>query len=194
LFLPLAKEEGDGPLDAPTQQAEALSFEAIYEKHFEFVWLMTRRFGVPPEATDDIVQEVFMVVHRKLATLQTPSAIRSWLYSIVRRCASGHHRRLRAVKHSDADVDQMPDIASRESPADLAERSDNVRQLWQLLDSLEAPKREIFIMAELGELSCPEIAEALDIPLNTAYSRLRHAREAFEAALARHRARTKGHV
>lgn len=178
-------------MDAPTQDGEPLSFELVYDQYFEFVWAMTRRFGVPPEALDDIVQEVFVVVHRKLGTLAAPSAIRSWLYSIVRRCASAHHRRSRALQHGDADAHELSDLMNGESPADLAERSDNVRQLWELIDSIDASKREVFIMAELGELSCPEIAAALDIPINTAYSRLRHAREAFDAALARHRARVK---
>lgn len=192
MIVPLEKEGGYGSLDAPTQKAEVLTFETIYEQYFDFVWSMTRRFGVPPEAMDDVVQEVFMVVHRKAATLENPSAMRSWLYSIVRKCASGHHRKAKLSRHTDVGVDDMPDVAIAQSPADLAERSDNVRHLWQLLESLDAPKREVFIMAELGELSAPEISEALDIPLNTAYSRLRHAREAFEVAVARHRARAKG--
>ncbi len=71
----------------------------------------------------------------------------------------------------------MPDVDGMLSPADLAEQSDNVRKLWELLDGIDASKREVFIMAELQELTCPEIAKALNIPLNTAYSRLRHARK-----------------
>ncbi len=181
-------------MDAATQPAEVLSVETIYENHFDFVWAMTRRFGVSPDAMDDVVQEVFMVVHRKVATLESPTSVRSWLYSIVRKCASNHHRRGRSSTHSDTDVNELPDVANGQTPADLAERGENVRHLWQLLDTLDVPKREVFIMAELGELSCPEIAEALDIPLNTAYSRLRHAREAFELALSRHKARAKAHL
>ncbi len=65
-----------------------------------------------------------------------------------------------------------------------------VRKLWVLLENMEPPKREVFIMAELDELTCPEIADVLGIPLNTAYSRLRHAREAFEAAVLRHNLQT----
>ncbi|HEU5074208.1 MAG TPA: sigma factor-like helix-turn-helix DNA-binding protein, partial [Polyangiaceae bacterium] len=57
--------------------------------------------------------------------------------------------------------------------------------LSSLLAGLTDVKREVFILAELEEMSVPEIAAALDIPLNTAYSRLRHARQEFEAALAR---------
>lgn len=178
-------------MDAPTQPAEPLSFQIIYERHFDFVWLMTRRFAVPSEAIDDVVQEVFIVVHRKLVTLETPEAIRAWLYGIVRRCASAYHRKARTVKHMDTIAEELSDLLNSRTPADLAELSDNARQLWQLIDSIDAQKREVFIMAELGELTCPEIAGALGLPLNTVYSRLRHAREAFESALMRHRARMK---
>jgi RNA polymerase sigma-70 factor (ECF subfamily) len=61
--------------------------------------------------------------------------------------------------------------------------------LWALLAELDEPKREVFVLAEVEEMTMPEIASALEIPLNTAYSRLRAARQAFEAALARHDAR-----
>lgn len=177
-------------MNASREKAEVLSFETVYEQHFDFVWAMTRRFGVPAETMDDVVQEVFMVVHKKLHTLESPEALRSWLYGIVRRRASGHHRQSWTQKTTGAlEVDDMPDVDGAQSPADLAEQSDNVRKLWALLDSIDPPKREVFIMAELQELTCPEIAQALNIPLNTAYSRLRHAREAFEAALARHKAK-----
>ncbi len=186
---PLVKQEFT-QADAP-HAAAPLSFEAVYEQYFDYVWSLVRRFGVPPEAVADIVQDVFLVVHRKLDTVRVAIALPSWLHSVARRCASGHHRRSRLLRHSTGDVDEVSDIPNGESPADLAERSDKARQLWLLLESLDGQKREVFIMAELGELSCPEIAEALGIPLNTAYSRLRHAREAFEAVLARYRARTK---
>ena len=168
-------------------QAAALSFESIYEQHFALVWSTTRRLGVTPEAMDDVVQEVFIVVHSKLSTLENPEALRSWIYGIVRRKVSGHRRKYQAEKYSAVPVEDVPDDVIARSPVDLAEQHEQVQQLWMLLEHLEPAKREVFIMAELDELTCPEIADALSIPLNTAYSRLRHAREAFEAALLRHK-------
>jgi RNA polymerase sigma-70 factor (ECF subfamily) len=61
-----------------------------------------------------------------------------------------------------------------------------------LLEEIDWPKREVFMLAELEQMTAPEIAEALDIPLNTAYSRLRAARIAFEEGLTRHNARAEG--
>ena len=78
------------------------------------------------------------------------------------------------------------------TPFDLVEQNDQVKLLFSLLEELDEPKREVFLMVELDELTVPEIAEILEIPLNTAYSRLRAARQAFEEALARHSARCEG--
>jgi RNA polymerase sigma-70 factor (ECF subfamily) len=78
------------------------------------------------------------------------------------------------------------------TPLEQTERNAELQLLARLLDELDEPKREVFALVELEELSVPEAAEVLEIPLNTAYSRLRAARQAFEAALARHEARTKG--
>ncbi len=178
-------------MNAQAEKVAVLSFDTIYERYFDFVWAMARRFGIAPEAMDDVVQEVFMVVHAKLHTLERPESARSWLYGIVRRTASGHRRKRGGDRLVNGfDVEDLPALDGMLSPADLAEQNDKVRRLCLLLESIEPVKREIFVMAELEEFTCPEIAEALDVPVNTVYSRLRHAREAFEVALARHKART----
>jgi RNA polymerase sigma-70 factor, ECF subfamily len=66
----------------PALAAEDLvpSFAVIYEQYFDFVWSLTRRFGVEPASIDDIVQEIFMVVHAKIQSLRQPDSLRSWIY------------------------------------------------------------------------------------------------------------------
>lgn len=168
-------------------------FETIYQQYFRFVWSSVRRLGVEEAATDDVVQEVFIVIHSKLCTLNKPESLRSWIYGIVRRTASAH-RRTRQAKggvftSSASDASSLP---SRDpNPLDRTEQSSQVGLLFRLLDGLSEAKREVFILAELEEMTAPEISEALEVPLNTVYSRLRHAREEFEAALARENARAK---
>ena len=181
---------------APSVGQPVPPFETIYHQYFDFVWSMTVRLGVPRGATDDVVQEIFMVIHARLPTLREPASLRSWIYGIVRRTVSDHHRsqRTRAAFGSalaaEADLRQtLP-----QTPLDLTEQSDQVKVLQSLLDELDPAKREVFVLAELEELSVPEIAEALEIPLNTAYSRLRLAREAFEQRVARRAARSGGEV
>jgi RNA polymerase sigma-70 factor (ECF subfamily) len=161
-------------------------FEPIYEEYFDFVWSSVCRLGVSPAAMDDVVQEVFIVIHSRLHTLENPEALRSWIYGIVRRTVSSHHRSRRVRVALEATLATEPDAPWPPTPSDLAEQSDEVKLLWNLLAVLDVPKREVFMMVELDELTVPEVANILQIPLNTAYSRLRAAREAFEEALARH--------
>jgi RNA polymerase sigma-70 factor (ECF subfamily) len=73
----------------------------------------------------------------------------------------------------------------------MAERNDDLELLESVLAELDEPKREVFLMVEILEMTVPEVVQGLDIPLNTAYSRLRLARQDFEEALARHEARNQ---
>lgn len=160
-------------------------FEQIYAKYFNFVWAMVRHYGVHPDYIADAVQDVFVVVHTKLHTLAQPESVRSWLHGIVRRVASGYRRK----RHNlvvDVPLEPLPADSPSLTPAEQAERNEKLLRLSTLLRSIEPSKRRIFVMCELEEFTCPEIAEVLELPLNTVYSRLRRARAAFEKALARH--------
>lgn len=173
--------------------AEVSPFEQLYWQYFDFVWSSVRRLGVSPDAADDVVQEIFIVIHSRLHTLEKPEALRSWIYGVVRRTVSDHHRSQRSKETSGVMLAAEPDSRQRPpTPADLAEQNDQVKLLWSLLAELDEPKREVFMMVELDELTVPEAAEILAVPLNTAYSRLRAARQAFEEALARRTARLHG--
>jgi RNA polymerase sigma-70 factor (ECF subfamily) len=183
------------PSNPPRLPGPIPSFAQVYEQYFDLVWASTRRLGVAQESIDDIVQDIFIVVHQRLHTLERPDAIRSWLYGIVRRTVSHYHRARRAkgaaTNTRPIDADSLE--TNMPTPFELTEQNDQVKLLEALLSELSASKREIFVLSEVEELSVPEIAQALEIPLNTAYSRLRAARQAFEEALARHLARQTGH-
>lgn len=168
------------------------SFESIYQQYFDFVWSSVRRLGVGAAAVDDVVQEVFIVIHSRIDTLEQPEALRSWIYSIVRRTVSTYHRSQRSREASGATLAAEPEARRQLTPFDVAEQDEQVKLLGSLLQELDEPKREVFMMVELDELSVPEVAEILKIPLNTAYSRLRAARQAFEEALARRSTRVEG--
>jgi len=141
---------------------------------------------------DDVVQEVFIVIHAKLDGLENPEALRSFIYGVVRRTVSTHRRAQRARPVTGLTTSVGPQAVSHSSsPLEQAEANAELQLLAKLLDELDEPKREMFALVELEELTVPEAAELLEIPLNTAYSRLRLARQAFEAALSRHHARTR---
>jgi RNA polymerase sigma-70 factor (ECF subfamily) len=177
----------------PTYTAPLPPFRAIYDKYFDFVWTCARRLGVPTEAVDDVVQEIFIVVHARLPTVERPASLRSWLYGVVRRTVSTYHRARHARGARESVEAEVEDHAGpmQPSPLDLAVLSDELQLLWRLLGELSPAKREVLMLAELEEMTMPEIAEAIGIPLNTAYSRLRAARHEFSDAFSRHAAKQR---
>jgi RNA polymerase sigma-70 factor (ECF subfamily) len=188
LGLPERFAHGEAlPQDVP-------AFEAIYAQYFQFVWASALSLGAVPSTIDDVVQEVFMVIHSKLSTLRQPDSLRSWIYGIVRRTVSDQRRSLKTRAQSAGTLAFQLERQQMlpKTPLELKEHSDQVRLLWDLLEEIAWPKREVFVLAELEQMTVPEIADALEIPLNTAYSRLRAARIAFEAGLARRTARGEG--
>jgi RNA polymerase sigma-70 factor (ECF subfamily) len=167
---------------------ESLSFDQVYEAHFSFVWRSAKRLGMRDASLDDAVQEVFVVVHRRLAEFEGRSSLRTWLFGITLRIVRDHRR---SARRRDPGCEVDPDTlrATGNGPAETAERAEAVRLLHALLDELDDERREVFVMSELEQMVMPEIADALGINVNTAYARLRAARQDFEQALTRHRAR-----
>jgi RNA polymerase sigma-70 factor (ECF subfamily) len=169
-------------------------FEDIYEQHFPFVWRSVRRLGVADSAVDDAVQEIFVVVHRRLPDFEQRASIKTWIYGIVLRVVRHHRRTLRRKPAQlggtacDPDVESVTD-SDEQGPHERAAKREAVRVLHAILDEIDDEKREVFVLAELEQMSVPEIAEAIDANLNTVYSRLRAARRDFDVAVQRHRAR-----
>ncbi len=169
----------------PAARAVAPSFAEVYEAHVDFVWRVARRLGVPEASLDDAVQDVFVVVHDRLAGFEGRSSLRTWIYGIVRRVARDHRPSAR-----ERPLDEALDPPSEAASAhDRLERAEALRVLHALLDTLDDDKREVFVLSELEEMPMPDIAEAIGVNVNTAYARLRAARRDLDASLARMRAR-----
>jgi RNA polymerase sigma-70 factor (ECF subfamily) len=172
-----------------------LDFDALYEEHFPLVWRTARRLGVPESAAADVVQDVFLVVHRRLADYDGQTPVKYWLLGIVTRVVTGH-RRTYFRKDSrcvppDVDKDGAETMASPDpAPLEQVERAETLRLVVSLMDELDPDKREVLVLAEFEEMSAVEIAQCLGLNVNTVYGRIRAARRAFDEAHARHRART----
>jgi RNA polymerase sigma-70 factor (ECF subfamily) len=165
------------------------TFDSVYADHVDFVWRSVRRLGVPEARADDAVQDVFVVVYRRLSDFEGRSAIRTWLFGVARRVSSDYRRRAQKQTRDESlalDPTQPP-----ASPLDNAVASQATRSLYELLDTLSDDQRQVFVLAELEEMSAPQIAEATGAKLNTVYSRLRLARAAFNQAVERMAARQR---
>lgn len=182
---PVAAPEANEPErgESGVSKADVRDFDAVYTEHFPFVWRCLRGLGVPEDALDDTAQEVFVVVHRRFADFEGRSSVRTWLYGILRNVASNQRRSIvRRGRTEPLDVEQ----ASRApDPLERAQESQAAAFLQRFAARLDAKKRDVFLLALLEEMSMPEVAETLGIPLNTAYTRLRLVRAELKAALAK---------
>ena len=167
------------------------TFERVYREHFEFVWRTLRALGVRESAVDDAVQDVFIVVHRRLPEFEGRASVRTWTYEIARRVAMRY--RTRAARH-DARHSDLPPLAARDDldgALDQAMAADVMKKfLWQLDDD----RRQAFVLSEFGELAGREIAETLDVNMNTIYARIRSARTELDRLAKRMHAHDAGAV
>jgi RNA polymerase sigma-70 factor (ECF subfamily) len=184
----------DDPPAARTAPERPWTFDAVYEGHFAFVWRTVRRLGVHASGVEDVVQDVFLVVHRRLATFEGNSSVRSWLFSIVVRVVRDARRSLQrkpanlgGPARAIADVDSVVDFGAK-CPHESAAKAEAMRTLHAVLDAMPDERREVFILAELEQLSVVDIARAVGANVNTVYSRLRAARADFERGVVRARA------
>jgi RNA polymerase sigma-70 factor, ECF subfamily len=175
-------------LDERIVSGPTVSFSALYKNHFAFVWRNLRRLGVPESGLRDAAQDVFMVVHRRLSEFEGRGSVQAWLYSILRRVAADHRRRLRRKDLTDTQQADTLEDQSEPGPENRAASGEAMRLLLKLLASLDEDKRELLMLVDLEGLSVPEAAVAVNCNLNTAYSRLRMARQLMQEGLELHRA------
>jgi len=172
----LAQALDDEPVATPVP-----SFDEVYAAHFAYVWRILRTFGVPDAALEDAAQDVFVVVHRRLPEFEGRAQMTTWLFAITRRVASAHRRKANV---RDARNEPLADEPAGPTDTFAAfSRAQAAATVMAILDTLDEDKRIVFALVELEQLSVPEVARMLDINLNTAYSRLRLARVAFETAV-----------
>jgi RNA polymerase sigma-70 factor, ECF subfamily len=152
-------------------------FTEVFDAHASFVWRVLRRLGVPDADADDAVQDVFMVVHRKLDAYEELGSIRAWLFAISRQVA-GHRRR--SAQRRERTQASAPAAEHPEDPQEAAMRREAVALVHDFLARLDDAQAIVFYLADVEGMTAPEIAGALDVKLNTVYGRLRLARKRFE--------------
>lgn len=162
------------------------TLEEVYARHSGFVWRIVRRMGVPDHGVEDVMHEVFLVVHRRLSEYDGRVAMTTWLYPLARGVVSNQRRSWAREQRRLALVDAKP--APAPDPEAQTGRGQAAAFVRTFLEQLDPDKREVFELAELEGLAMPEVAELVGVNLNTAYSRLRAARQLFQRAVERVRA------
>ena len=171
----LAVESSDGPVSG-TRVASARVREA-FEAHYDQIWRLLRRYGVSASAADDATQQVFLIFTERLADVREGSD-RAFLFGTAIRLASTLRRttkRETPTEHADLEPSGGP------STDELADQRRARRALDSVLAEMDEDLRTVFVLYELQQFTSVEIAKMLDIPIGTAASRLRRAREQFRA-------------
>ncbi len=180
------------PADERSAAPSAPDLAAVYEAHFRYVWRCLRSLGTPDAQLDDAMQDVFVVVQRRLADFDGGSQLRTWLYAIALRIARKYRERLRREPASlETTRPSQPELVLAESSERAAVSNERLALARAVLETLSDEQREVFVLARVEQMSAPEIANVVGIPLNTVYSRLRAARLAFEAEVARRKVSTR---
>jgi RNA polymerase sigma-70 factor, ECF subfamily len=177
---PIPATGGGGPIDLP-------DFATIYDQHFAFVWRLAAMSRVPASHLDDVVQETFLVIHRRLPSFEGRSSLRTWIAAVTRNTA---HEFVRRKRHQLLGNELDPDASASAAltPAEQLEATAAAQLLDQFLGELPDDQREIFVLAEVEQMTAIEIGSVLEMNPNTVRTKLRAARMSVQASLARHRA------
>jgi RNA polymerase sigma-70 factor, ECF subfamily len=169
------------PSPAPKPQ-----FRALFEQELGYVYRSLKRLGCRPGDVEDLAQEIFVAVYAKLDTFDPSRPLRPWLFGFVARSAANYRRLARHRRERFDDVEVAENAASPESAALQNETRD---LLMEALESVPFERRTALIMHDIDGFEAKEIADALTIPVNTVYSRVRLARDDLKKAVRRLRAR-----
>jgi RNA polymerase sigma-70 factor (ECF subfamily) len=165
------------------EQANPAGADAVYQQHADFVWRTLQHLGVRDADLEDLAQEVFVAVHRSLASFDHRSKLTTWLFGICLHLVQRHRRR--AYFRLEFLYAEPPERVWHQTPeAEYAAQEARV-SLERLLDKLSPERRATFVLFELEGASCEEIAELTSVPVGTVYSRLHLARKQVSAAAAR---------
>jgi RNA polymerase sigma-70 factor (ECF subfamily) len=184
-LIPVVSPDSEpAPASAVQRASGEARLRSMVQQHFDFIWRSLRALGLSAASADDACQQVFIIASRKLELIAAGSE-RSFLFATARGVAA-NARRANIRNREDADeralegeIDRAPD------PEQVATRNEAKRLLEMILAGMAEDVRTVFVLFELEGMTTAEIAELLALPMGTVASRLRRAREHFEAETAR---------
>jgi len=174
---------------SPSALATA-DFRAVFQAEFDYVWHTLRRLGIPERDLADVTHDVFERVYLRIKTYDKSRPLRPWLFGFAFRVAADYRRlsrnRCEQLGLTEEPFDQAPSAVEHLVTAERLELA------LSALECVEFERRAVFVLHELDECAIPDVAEALGININTAYSRLRMARQEFQKAARRLRSQRGG--
>jgi RNA polymerase sigma-70 factor (ECF subfamily) len=172
-----------GQVDAASRER----FQALFSAEFAWVWTTLRRLGVRPADLEDVTHDVFLAVYRKLDAYDPARPLRPWLFAFAYRAASDYRR---LARHREEPSEDVPELEASSARSDeMLEQKQETALVHAALARIDLDRRAVLVAHEIDGTPMKDIAAALGIPLNTAYSRLRIAREELTAAVLRINAR-----
>lgn len=162
-------------MDDADRKATELVFQQLFEQEFTYVWNALRRLGIGETDREDLVQEVFVRVHKALPTYDATRPPRPWLFAFAFRVASDFRR----LKRNQVEIPRPAEVdipSTGPAPDEALDDFQRRARLHRALDTLDLDKRAVIVLHEMEGLPIPEVAQVLGIPVGTASSRLRAAR------------------
>jgi RNA polymerase sigma-70 factor, ECF subfamily len=175
----LALPKADRTAAAPRSDAR---ITAVVRENHAFIWRLVRRLGVAEGNVDDVTQKVFLVAARRIDDI-TLGSERAFLFGTAVRVASDERSIAAHQEPQEGTADETVDPAP--SAEDLLDRKRARQVLDDVLTAMPMDLRTAFVLFELEQMTKTEVAELLDVPVGTAVSRLRRAREEFRERVAR---------
>jgi RNA polymerase sigma-70 factor (ECF subfamily) len=183
------------PADAQPAAYARPTFDQVYAETFPAVWRMASRLGIADSALEDVLQDVYLTVFRKLAQFEGRSAPKTWVLAITIRVVANYVRvrKRKGAGHAltsvVADPETLPDGAP--DPHERLARVEAMRAVHELIDGMDERRAAVFMLVELGGLSVVDVAKELGLNVNTLHARLCAARRDFERGLQRRQARSR---
>jgi RNA polymerase sigma-70 factor (ECF subfamily) len=156
-----------------------MTTDELFRKHAPFVARLLHRLGVPTREIDDVVQQVFVVVHKNGGYMQGPATPTSYLGAIAVKAASSARRRDGAQRSRHTEYSPELLASSGRDPVSLLEVRRELTQLQAALDEMDPDLRAVLVLTELEGESCASIAASQGIPVGTVYWRAHRARKQF---------------
>jgi RNA polymerase sigma-70 factor (ECF subfamily) len=193
----LLSEPAGLPASVSTETGDTFDLRFVYGSQRDFVWLTLQRMGVRRPDLEDVFQDVFMIVHKRLDSYRPDAKLSAWLYGICLRCVARHRRRAFRRRERPEGLDELeaqsggptPWHSAAPGPDERLDERERQARLERILDTLDPEHRAMVVMYEIEELSCARISALTGVPVGTVHSRLHHARRKLAEAARRLEAR-----